>query len=68
MMLASEAKYVPKKNLHNSCATIMQDRRASDSLISKSLGHTNLNVDYAHYFAANAPRPYGERAHARRDG
>ena len=51
----SGAKYVPLRNLRNSYATIMQGLGASDSLISKSLGHTNLNVDYAHYFAANAP-------------
>lgn len=49
------AKYVPMKNLRNSYATIMQGLGASDSLISKSLGHTNLKIDYAHYFAANAP-------------
>lgn len=49
------AKYVPMRNLRNSYATIMQGLGASDSLISKSLGHTNLTVDYAHYFAANAP-------------
>lgn len=48
-------KYVPMKNLRNSYATIMQGLGASDSLISKSLGHTNLKVDYDHYFAANAP-------------
>lgn len=51
----SGAKYVPMKNLRSSYATIMQGLGASDSLISKSLGHTNLKVDYAHYFAANAP-------------
>lgn len=51
----SGAKYVPMRNLRNSYATIMQGLGASDSLISKSLGHTNLNVDYAHYFAANMP-------------
>ena len=55
MMDASGAKYVPMKNLRNSYATIMQGLGASDSLISKSLGHTNLKVDYDHYFAANAP-------------
>ena len=55
MMEKSGAKYVPMKNLRNSYATIMQGLGASDSLISKSLGHTNLKVDYAHYFAANAP-------------
>lgn len=55
LMEGSGAKYVPMKNLRNSYATIMQGLGASDSLISKSLGHTNLNVDYAHYFAANAP-------------
>ena len=49
------ARYVPMRNLRNSYATIMQGLGASDSLISKSLGHTNLAVDYAHYFAANAP-------------
>lgn len=51
----TDAKYVPMRNLRNSYATIMQGLGASDSLISKSLGHTNLKVDYAHYFAANAP-------------
>ena len=55
LMAGTDAKYVPMKNLRNSYATIMQGLGASDSLISKSLGHTNLNVDYAHYFAANAP-------------
>ena len=55
LMQGSDAKYVPMKNLRNSYATIMQGLGASDSLISKSLGHTNLKVDYAHYFAANAP-------------
>ena len=55
LMQGKDAKYVPMKNLRNSYATIMQGLGASDSLISKSLGHTNLNVDYAHYFAANAP-------------
>jgi len=49
------AKYVPMRNLRNSYATIMQGLGASDSLISKSLGHTNLTVDYAHYFASNEP-------------
>ena len=48
-------KYVPMKNLRSSYATIMQGLGASDSLISRSLGHTNLKVDYAHYFAANEP-------------
>lgn len=51
----SGAKYVPMRNLRNSYATIMLGLGASDSLISKSLGHTQLNTDYAHYFAANAP-------------
>ncbi|HAM14585.1 MAG TPA: hypothetical protein DCP91_01700 [Eggerthellaceae bacterium] len=51
----SGAKYVPMRNLRNSYATIMQGLGTSDSLISRSLGHTNLNVDYNHYFAANAP-------------
>ena len=55
LMKGKDAKYVPMKNLRNSYATIMQGLGASDSLISKSLGHTNLNIDYAHYFAANAP-------------
>ena len=55
LMAGSDAKYVPMRNLRNSYATIMQGLGASDSLISKSLGHTNLNVDYNHYFAANAP-------------
>jgi len=55
MMESKGAKYVPMKNLRNSYATIMQGLGASDSLISKSLGHTNLTVDYEHYFAANAP-------------
>ena len=50
-----KAKYVPMKNLRNSYATIMQGLGASDSLISKSLGHTQIKTDYAHYFAANAP-------------
>lgn len=54
LMLSEDAKYVPMKNLRNSYATIMQGLGASDSLISKSLGHTNLKVDYMHYFAANA--------------
>ena len=55
MMRAKGARYVPMRNLRNSYATIMQGLGASDSLISKSLGHTNLQIDYAHYFAANAP-------------
>ena len=55
LLANSDAKYVPMRNLRNSYATMMQGLGASDSLISKSLGHTNLNVDYAHYFAANAP-------------
>lgn len=55
MMEGSGAKYVPMKNLRNSYATIMQGLGASDSLISKSLGHTEMQTDYAHYFAANAP-------------
>ena len=55
LMERSDAKYVPMKNLRNSYATIMQGLGASDSLISKSLGHTELQTDYAHYFAANAP-------------
>jgi integrase len=55
LMQGKDAKYVPMKNLRNSYATIMQGIGASDSLISKSLGHTNLQVDYNHYFAANAP-------------
>jgi len=55
LMKDKEAKYVPMKNLRNSYATIMQGLGVSDSLISKSLGHTNLQIDYAHYFAANAP-------------
>lgn len=55
MMKGKDAKYVPMRNLRNSYATIMQGLGASDSLISKSLGHTQLQVDYAHYFAANAP-------------
>ena len=54
-MVEGKAKYVPMKNLRNSYATIMQGLGASDSLISRSLGHTNLQVDYNHYFAANAP-------------
>ena len=49
------AKYVPPRNLRNSYATIMQGLGTSDSLISKSLGHTTIKTDYAHYFAANAP-------------
>lgn len=55
MMDGKGAKYVPMRNLRNSYATIMQGLGASDSLISKSLGHTNLNVDYNHYFAVNEP-------------
>ena len=55
LVVASGAKYVPMRNLRNSYATIMQGLGASDSLISKSLGHTNLKVDYDHYFAANEP-------------
>lgn len=55
MMQEKGAKYVPMRNLRNSYATIMQGLGASDSLISKSLGHTNLKVDYDHYYAANAP-------------
>lgn len=55
MMAGKDAKYVPMKNLRNSYATIMQGLGASDSMISKSLGHTNLKVDYDHYFAANEP-------------
>lgn len=51
----SGMKYVPIRNLRNSYATIMQGLGTSDSLISKSLGHTNLKVDYDHYFAANRP-------------
>ena len=55
LMEGKGAKYVPMKNLRNSYATIMQGLGASDSLISKSLGHTEIKTDYAHYFAANAP-------------
>lgn len=55
LVLSKGAKYVPMRNLRNSYATIMQGLGASDSLISKSLGHTNINMDYQHYFAANAP-------------
>ena len=55
LMKRKGAKYVPMRNLRNSYATIMQGLGASDSLISKSLGHTNLKVDYDHYFAANEP-------------
>lgn len=55
MMEGRGARYVPMRNLRNSYATIMQGLGASDSLISKSLGHTNLRVDYDHYFAANEP-------------
>lgn len=55
LMDSKEAKYVPMRNLRNSYATIMQGLGASDSLISKSLGHTNLKVDYSFYFAANEP-------------
>ena len=54
MMDGKDAKYVPMRNLRNSYATIMQGLGTSDSLISKSLGHTNLKVDYDHYYAANA--------------
>lgn len=54
MMQKSDAKYVPMRNLRNSYATMMLGMGVSDSLISKSLGHTNLNVDYSHYFAASA--------------
>lgn len=52
---AADAKYVPMRNLRNSYATIMQGLGASDSLISKSLGHTTIKTDYDHYFAANEP-------------
>lgn len=55
LMESKGAKYVPMKNLRTSYATIMQGLGASDSSISKALGHTNLKVDYDHYFAANAP-------------
>ena len=55
LIAKSDAKYVPMKNLRNSYATMMLGLGASDSMISKALGHTNLSVDYAHYFAANAP-------------
>ena len=55
LMEGKDAKYVPLRNLRNSYATIMQGLGVSDSLISKSLGHTELRTDYAHYFAANAP-------------
>jgi len=55
LMKLKGAKYVPMMNLRNSYATMMQGLGMSDSLISKSLGHTNMNVDYAHYFVANAP-------------
>lgn len=55
MMESKDAKYVCMKNLRTSYATIMQGLGAADSLISRSLGHTNLKVDYDHYFAANEP-------------
>ena len=55
LMKRKGVKYVPLRNLRNSYATMMQGLGASDSLISKSLGHTNLKVDYDHYFAANEP-------------
>ena len=51
----SDAKYVPLRNLRNSYATMMLGLGTSDSMISKSLGHTTLVTDYAHYFAANMP-------------
>lgn len=54
-LVEGRAKYVPTKNLRTSYATIMQGLGASDALISRSLGHTNLQVDYDHYFAANQP-------------
>ena len=47
------AKYVPMMNLRTSYATIMQSLGSADSVISRSLGHTDIKTDYGHYFAAN---------------
>ena len=45
--------YVPPRNLRTSYATIQQALGTPDSVISRTLGHTNLKVDYGHYFASN---------------
>lgn len=48
-----ESLYVPPRNLRTSYATIQQALGTPDSVISRTLGHTNLKVDYGHYFATN---------------
>ena len=48
-----ESLYVPPRNLRTSYATIQQALGTPDSVISRTLGHTNLKVDYGHYFASN---------------
>ena len=48
-----DALYVPPRNLRTSYATIQQALGTPDSVISRTLGHTNLKVDYGHYFASN---------------
>lgn len=48
-----ESLYVPPRNLRTSYATMQQALGTPDSVISRTLGHTNLQVDYGHYFASN---------------
>ena len=48
-----DSLYVPPRNLRTSYATIQQALGTPDSVISRTLGHTNLQVDYGHYFASN---------------
>ena len=48
-----ESLYVPPRNLRTSYATMQQALGTPDSVISRTLGHTNLKVDYGHYFASN---------------
>lgn len=43
-------RYVTPKNLRNSYATFRQAKGGDPTITSRSMGHTNLNVDYDHYF------------------
>jgi len=48
-----DSLYVPPRNLRTSYATMQQALGTPDSVISRTLGHSNLQVDYNHYFASN---------------
>lgn len=43
-------RYVTPKNLRNSYGTFRQAYGGDPTVTSRSMGHTNLNVDYDHYF------------------